>query len=84
MSSQIPHLIQGNIAVDDRGSLFFVNDFSLRDLKRFYVVSNHRLDLFAHGTRTGGRPSTLQWWKAQPLCALSTLTTGTLQIETPR
>jgi dTDP-4-dehydrorhamnose 3,5-epimerase len=42
MSSQIPHLIRGNIAVDDRGSLFFVNDFGLRDVKRFYVVNNHR------------------------------------------
>lgn len=31
-------LIKGGIYVDDRGLLKFVNDFSLEDIKRFYVI----------------------------------------------
>ena len=42
MTLQKPLLIRGSIAVDDRGSLSFVNDFAFHDVKRFYVVSNHR------------------------------------------
>jgi len=34
-------LIEGALAVDDRGALAFVNGFSLEGVKRFYVVSNH-------------------------------------------
>lgn len=37
-----PLLMKGSIAVDDRGSLSFVNDFTFHDVKRFYLVSNHR------------------------------------------
>jgi dTDP-4-dehydrorhamnose 3,5-epimerase len=37
-----PRLIQGGLAVDDRGQVAFVNDFDLRGAKRFYLVSNHR------------------------------------------
>lgn len=37
-----PMLIPGNIAVDDRGSLSFVNGFTFHNIKRFYMVSNHR------------------------------------------
>lgn len=37
-----PKLIQGGIAVDDRGSLSFVNDFDFGDIKRFYMVENHQ------------------------------------------
>lgn len=37
-----PRLIEGGLAVDDRGSLSFVNDFSFDGVRRFYVVSNHR------------------------------------------
>ena len=36
-----PKLIKGVKAVDDRGSLGFVNDFLLNDFKRFYTVENH-------------------------------------------
>jgi len=36
-----PTLIKGGKAVDDRGSLGFVNDFLLNDFKRFYTVENH-------------------------------------------
>lgn len=34
-------VMDGNIAVDDRGSVSFVNDFDFADVKRFYVVENH-------------------------------------------
>lgn len=35
-------LIEGGIAVDDRGQLAFVNTFGFEGVKRFYAVSNHR------------------------------------------
>lgn len=35
-------LLNGGIAVDDRGSVRFVNDFNFSDVKRFYHVENHR------------------------------------------
>ena len=38
-----PELIQGNIAIDDRGELGFVNDFNFADVKRFYTVKNHHI-----------------------------------------
>jgi dTDP-4-dehydrorhamnose 3,5-epimerase len=34
-------LINGGLAVDDRGQVSFVNDFDFKDVKRFYMVSNH-------------------------------------------
>jgi dTDP-4-dehydrorhamnose 3,5-epimerase len=34
--------MRGDIAVDDRGSLSFVNEFAFQNVRRFYVVSNHR------------------------------------------
>ena len=37
-----PTLIRGQSAVDDRGSVSFVNDFRFSDVKRFYTVTNHR------------------------------------------
>jgi dTDP-4-dehydrorhamnose 3,5-epimerase-like enzyme len=36
-----PVLIQGQSAVDDRGAVSFVNDFSFPGIKRFYTVTNH-------------------------------------------
>lgn len=36
-----PRLLQGGLAVDDRGSVGFVNDFDLRGVRRFYLVQNH-------------------------------------------
>lgn len=36
-----PHIIEGGLAVDDRGSLIFSNDFHFENVKRFYIVSNH-------------------------------------------
>jgi dTDP-4-dehydrorhamnose 3,5-epimerase len=37
-----PKIISGGVAVDDRGSVSFVNDFDFSDVKRFYQVQNHR------------------------------------------
>lgn len=37
-----PRLIQGGLAVDDRGEVAFVNEFGFDNVKRFYIVSNHR------------------------------------------
>tara|TARA_R100000008_G_scaffold19759_1_gene10194 strand:+ start:163 stop:579 length:417 start_codon:yes stop_codon:yes gene_type:complete len=39
MSSEI---YDGNVFVDDRGKLRFVNDFDFKKVKRFYQVENHR------------------------------------------
>ena len=36
-----PLLIAGDIAIDDRGEVGFVNGFSFADIKRFYTVKNH-------------------------------------------
>jgi len=35
-------IINGGLSVDDRGSVTFVNDFDFTDIKRFYMVENHR------------------------------------------
>lgn len=37
-----PVLIEGGLGVDDRGQVAFVNDFQFKDVKRFYIVSNHQ------------------------------------------
>lgn len=37
-----PELIEGGIAVDDRGEVGFVNGFNFDNVKRFYWVSNHK------------------------------------------
>jgi len=36
-----PSIIKGGLAVDDRGALSFVNDFSFDSVRRFYMVQNH-------------------------------------------
>lgn len=38
----VPKLIEGNLFVDDRGSVSFVNDFNFEGIKRFYSVSNFK------------------------------------------
>ena len=35
-------VIDGGLAVDDRGQVSFVNDFNFEGVKRFYMVSNHQ------------------------------------------
>lgn len=42
--TETPRLLEGGLAVDDRGSVAFVNAFDFEGIKRFYVVSNHRQD----------------------------------------
>jgi dTDP-4-dehydrorhamnose 3,5-epimerase len=37
-----PILIKGGLSVDDRGAVSFVNEFNFADVKRFYVVENHK------------------------------------------
>lgn len=37
-----PRLIAGNIGIDDRGEVGFVNEFDFAGVKRFYTVRNHR------------------------------------------
>jgi len=39
--SQLPRVIDGGLAVDDRGQVVFVNDFHFEGVKRFYAVTNH-------------------------------------------
>lgn len=34
--------INGGLAVDDRGTVSFVNDFNFEGVKRFYIVENHK------------------------------------------
>lgn len=38
-----PRIIKGGIAIDNRGTLSFVNDFNFETakIKRFYHVTNH-------------------------------------------
>lgn len=38
---EVPRLIEGGLAVDDRGQVAFVNDFDFVEVKRFYIVTNH-------------------------------------------
>lgn len=37
-----PFIMPGGLAVDDRGEVGFVNDFTFQGVRRFYTVSNHR------------------------------------------
>jgi dTDP-4-dehydrorhamnose 3,5-epimerase len=37
-----PQLLEGGLAVDDRGQIGFVNDFDFQGVKRFYWVANHK------------------------------------------
>lgn len=42
MENQNLEILQGGIAVDDRGSVTFINDFNFDGVQRFYQVENHR------------------------------------------
>lgn len=42
MEDPVPQLIKGGLAVDDRGTVSFVNDFNFDNVKRFYTVENHK------------------------------------------
>lgn len=36
-----PFILEGGLAVDDRGILTFANDFSFEGVRRFYMIANH-------------------------------------------
>lgn len=40
MKKDIPRKISGGIAKDKRGAVLFVNNFSFKDVERFYMVTN--------------------------------------------
>jgi dTDP-4-dehydrorhamnose 3,5-epimerase-like enzyme len=42
MTAETPRLIEGGLAVDDRGSVSFVNGFDFAGVRRFYAITNHR------------------------------------------
>jgi dTDP-4-dehydrorhamnose 3,5-epimerase-like enzyme len=50
-------VLQGGLAVDDRGSVRFVNGFDFSDVKRFYQVENHRQGFVRawHGHKKEGK-----------------------------
>jgi dTDP-4-dehydrorhamnose 3,5-epimerase len=41
----LPKLILGDVNIDDRGEVTYVNEFQFTGVKRFYVVSNHKTGL---------------------------------------
>lgn len=41
----VPTIIKGGLAVDDRGELSFINDFNFKGVKRFYQVINFSTDI---------------------------------------
>ena len=52
--NQIPTLYNGELYLDERGTVAFVNDFKFENVKRFYIVSNHRVGFARdwHGHKT--------------------------------
>jgi|TARA_R100000081_G_C4707935_1_gene111220 dTDP-4-dehydrorhamnose 3,5-epimerase len=50
-------IIDGGVAVDDRGQLSFVNDFNFENVKRFYMVENHEKGFIRawHGHKKEGK-----------------------------
>lgn len=50
-------LYNGGLSVDDRGKVTFVNDFTFKDVKRFYILENFQ-ELWTrawHGHRKEGK-----------------------------
>ncbi len=42
MITKKPTLIKGDSSFDNRGSLSFINDLNLKDIKRYYLVKNYK------------------------------------------
>jgi len=62
-----PYIIEGGLAVDDRGTLTFANGFSFAGVKRFYFVSNHTRGFHpGRGMRTAAKPS-MSWPCREPV-----------------
>ena len=38
MKKPSPHVIQGGLFSDERGTVGFVNDFTMHDVRRFYII----------------------------------------------
>ena len=57
MTTDEPRLIVGGSATDDRGTLYFVNDFDPSTCHRSYVVTNHSAGFVRawHGHRKEGK-----------------------------
>ena len=57
MENISPKILSGGVAVDDRGSVRFVNDFNFEGVKRFYQVENHERGFIRawHGHRKEGK-----------------------------
>ena len=57
MPGDEPRLLAGEVAVDDRGLVRFVNDFDFAGVRRFYIVENHRADFIRawHAHRREGK-----------------------------
>lgn len=41
MSGKLEY-IEGGIAIDERGQIQFCNNFNMKDIRRFYIISNHQ------------------------------------------
>ena len=52
-----PKIIEGGIAIDDRGSVRFVNNFTFDNVKRFYTIQNHKVGFIRawHGHQREGK-----------------------------
>lgn len=44
MNSYSPSSISGKSFIDERGKLFFNNDFNATEVKRIYIIENNKLD----------------------------------------
>jgi dTDP-4-dehydrorhamnose 3,5-epimerase len=57
MENKETTIMLGGVAVDDRGSVRFVNDFNFEGVKRFYHVENHSRGFIRawHGHRKEGK-----------------------------
>tara|TARA_B100000315_G_C14566533_1_gene583249 strand:- start:1414 stop:1836 length:423 start_codon:yes stop_codon:yes gene_type:complete len=49
--------MKGDISVDDRGRVSYINDFDFKDVKRFYMVENHEKGFIRawHGHKNEGK-----------------------------
>lgn len=50
-------IIDGDLSIDDRGKITFVNDFDFADVKRFYMIENHEKGFIRawHGHQEEGK-----------------------------
>jgi len=65
-----PALVPGGLSVDDRGRVAHVNDFDFANVRRFYVVDNHRTGFVRawHGHRNESKSVTVVLGAALVCC----------------